>query len=400
MLQWADRRDDLRSVLPNRLQGRRPRPAPAPVPQPQALMGRRICIVIAALGAGGAERVIAWLVPRLTEAGATITIVSFDNPDDPIYHDFGTKVALLRLGIAPGSSAGSRLPVPLLRLIALRRALRELSPDLAIGFLTKINTLLLAAAIGLKVRVLVSERNNPRMQPAHWAWKCSLRLLYGRARAIICQTRASTDCVPRRCQSRIRVIPNPVAESAPRSLPARERYKIAGVGRLERQKGFDVLIKAFALISAAHSSWDLDIWGQGPELEALQELAAALGVAERVTFRGLSSRPGGWIDEADLFVLASRFEGFPNVLGEAMAAGLPVISTNCDYGPAELINEDSCGLLVPPDDPQAMAASLVRLLQDPQLRWKLGAAARNVTSRFSSNAIAEMWRQTLAQSLA
>lgn len=372
-------------------------PAGATPARDSALAGRRICIVIAALGAGGAERVISWLVGWLTAEGAAVTIVSFDGPGDPIYHELETGIALLRLGIAAGRSGNTWLPGPIRRIIALRRVLRTLSPDIAIGFLTKINTILLAAALGLKVPVLVSERNNPKMQPAHWAWKHFLRLLYGRATTIICQTRASIACIPLRHRERVRVIPNPVIARTPAALNVRPRCKITGVGRLERQKGFDVLIKAFASIADAHAAWDLDIWGEGPEQAALKDLAADLGVADRVAFRGLSERPGSWIAEAHLFVLSSRFEGFPNVLGEAMAAGLPVLSTNCDYGPGELIEDGRSGLLVRPDDPRAMAAALSRLMGDPQLQARLGSAGRSVTDRFSSDAVAQLWRHTLTE---
>jgi glycosyltransferase involved in cell wall biosynthesis len=371
----------------------------APASHDAALTGRRICIVIAALGAGGAERVIAWLVRWLALDGALITIVSFDHPGDAIYHDFGTGITLHRLGIAAGPAGRTWMPSPIRRIIALRNVLRDLSPDVAIGFLTKINTILLAAAVGLKIPVLVSERNNPNMQPAHWAWKYSLQLLYGRANTIVCQTHASIACIPRRCRARVKVIPNPVIASAPGAPNIRERCKITGVGRLERQKGFDVLIKAFAMIADTHRSWDLDIWGQGPEQETLQHLASTLGLADRVAFRGLSQQPGGWIGEADMFVLSSRFEGFPNVLGEAMAAGLPVLSADCNFGPADLIDDDANGLLVRPDDPDAMAAALARLIGDPKLRERLGSAAKSVTSRFSSDAVAQLWRETLIESL-
>ncbi|BBC72703.1 conserved hypothetical protein [Altererythrobacter sp. B11] len=361
------------------------------------LAGLRICIVLAALGAGGAERVVAWLANHLTDRGAAVTIVSFDSPTDPIFHDFGNRMAFIRLDIPVKGSAGKRLPAPIRRTVALRGVLHELAPDIAIGFLTKINALLLAATLGMRIPVLVSERNNPHLQPAHWAWKYALPLLYGRATGILCQTQASTICIAPPWRKRVTVIPNPVALTA---VPSRSRwngaaFRIAGVGRLEHQKGFDILIRAFAKIAAERPEWNLDIWGQGPDLTALQALRDELGMAHRVAFRGLSLTPGGWVAETDLFVLASRYEGFPNVLGEAMAAGLPVIATNCDFGPSELVDGGHTGLLVPPDDITAMAAALAQLTGDGDLRTQLGSAAVAVTRRFSPDAVARMWRQAI-----
>jgi len=374
-------------------QSARPAQAEA-VPTPSGLEGRRICIVIAALGAGGAERVIAWLASQLEPAGTEVTIISFDSPDDPIYHDFGGNVRLLRLDIAARPKERKLLPPVTRRILALRSALREISPDVAIGFLTKINTILLAATIGMKLPVLVAERNNPQLQPAHPVWKHSLQRLYRRASGIICQTKASMVCIPEDCHDRVTVIPNPVSAPFARSASIREgeQRKISSVGRLERQKGFDILIEAFARIAGDAPGWDLDIWGEGPEQASLAALAEKLGVAGRVHLRGLSSRPGGWIEETDLFVLASRFEGFPNVLGEAMAAGMPVISADCDFGPAELVRNEETGLLVPVEDAGALADALRRMIGDDALRARMAAAAPEVAVTYSSERVADAWR--------
>ncbi|AKH42842.1 glycosyltransferase involved in cell wall biosynthesis [Altererythrobacter atlanticus] len=365
------------------------------------LAGRHICIVLASLGAGGAERVVAWLARQLVSAGSSVTIISFDRPEDPVYHDFGHGVRLRRLGIDAKGRGGGLLPPAARRIIALRRTLREIAPDIAVGFLTKINTLLLAASAGMDVPVIVAERNNPQLQPAHPMWKHALRLLYRRADRIICQTRASMVCVPQVCHANVRVIPNPVSAPAMcRSAPDGAGGRvIASVGRLERQKGFDLLIRAFAEMAGKAPGWDLDIWGEGPERENLAALAASLGVADRVNLRGLSDRPGGWIEQADLFVLASRYEGFPNVLGEAMAAGLPVISANCDFGPAELVRDGETGLLVPPEDVDALAAALLKMTGDDAFRDRLANAAPEVAQTFSNDRVANAWSEVLGSVL-
>lgn len=358
------------------------------------LRNREIFIVIAALGAGGAERVTAWLAEHLLGAGARVTIVAFDRPGEPVYHAFSDRLRFVRLGIAAKRGRGIVPPV-LRRIAALRRAVADGRPELIVSLLTKINAVTLCATLGMSVPVVACERNNPARQPAHWLWKAVLRRAYRRAAAIVCQTRASVACIPPDSRARVVVIPNPVL--AAEAAADRERPRtIAGVGRLEAQKGFDLLIDAFAAVAGRHPGWRLDIWGSGPDEAALRARAKALGIAERVAFRGLSDRPGGWIAETGLFVLASRYEGFPNVLGEAMAAGLPVIATDCDFGPRELVDDGVDGLLVANEDSAALACALDRLLGDDALRRRLAAQAPRVAATFAPPRIAGEWDRLLA----
>lgn len=364
---------------------------------PAWLAGRHIYVVIAALGAGGAERVIAWLTAHWLDSGARVTILSFDSPSDPIYHSFPDKVRLRRLAIDARSR--SLVPPAFRRIVALRRALADGEPDLVMSFLTKINVLTLAATVGMPVPVIVAERNNPERQPAHWLWKVALRRLYRRATAIVCQTQASTRCVPDSCRDQVRVIANPVMEPQAAGPVSETAHCITGVGRLEAQKGFDLLIDAFARIAGHYPGWTLDLWGIGPENHALRAQAQIHGIGGRVRLRGLSDHPGGWIAETGVFVLSSRYEGFPNVLGEAMAAGLPVIATDCAFGPAEMIDDGVNGLLVAAEDCGALADALDRMLRDAALRKRLAAAAPGVAEKFAPARVAAAWDDVLGSAL-
>ena len=360
------------------------------------LQGKQVCFVIASLQAGGAEKIVSWLSLGLVEAGCPVTILSFDAEDDPIFHRFDPGVRIHRLGIPSNDKKSRIIPPVVRRTLALRRSLKRLSPDVAVSFLTKINALTLAASLGLPMKVLVAERNNPQKQPAHWMWQKALRKLYGRADAIVCQTSASKVCIPQRFHDRIVVIPNPVSAGSVASTATVSATRIAAVGRLEHQKGFDTLIAAFAILAQDRPDCTLDIWGEGPQREELERQAEHLGIADRVTLRGLSDRPGGWIRQCDVFVLSSRYEGFPNVLGEAMAAGLPTVASNCEFGPAELVEDGENGLLVAPEDPQALAEALKKLLSDDGLRERLSAKARDVVLKFAPGEVSRSWATVLA----
>ena len=357
-------------------------------PQP-ARTGKHYCIVISSLGAGGAERVIAQLSSHWIKNHVRITIISFDSDDDRLYHGFPPEAEFRRLGKMP----------PLTKVTALRRQLKRIQPDLVISFLTKINVISLLATIRTDIPVMAAERNNPEKQDAHPIWLWALRLLYRRADAIICQTRASLRCIPQHSRDKAVVIPNPVAPPeyiAGDAIPA-DPKKLLAVGRLAEQKGFDLLIDAYAKIADRFPEWELDIWGEGPQRGALQKRIERSGHSPKIRLRGLSTKPGSWAAQGHAFILSSRFEGFPNVLGEAMAAGMPVIATDCDFGPSELIRHGETGLLAEPDNAQALSDAMAQIFRDDELRARLASAASQECDRFSLEKIADKWDDAAAQ---
>ena len=352
---------------------------------------KHVAFVLSGLGAGGAERVISLIASIWVERGIDVTVITFDAADDIVYHPFDPRVRLVRLGIAPARRGGlAAVQANYRRVRALRSALRRLRPDVLIAFLTKINALTLVAAKGLGCPVIVSERNNPHRQAAHPLWNLALQRLYRHATAVVMQTSASLACLPPEVRRRATVIPNPVlpANMAGRSP---ERPVLVAAGRLVPQKGFDLLIEAFARVAGDHKAWSLVIWGEGPDRAAIEAHVQALGMSERVRLPGLSDTPGGWMADATAFVLASRFEGFPNVLAEAMAVGLPVVAFDCPFGPGEMIAHEVDGLLVGCEDVPALATALSRIMGDPTLRNRLGTAARVSAMRFAPQRIVEQW---------
>ena len=182
-------------------------------------------------------------------------------------------------------------------------------------------------------------------QRAHPFWTNAWKIAASRASAIVLQTEAIKSLYPETIQRRAVVIPNPVVLSTTERRP-HDGLVLAAVGRLEWQKGFDLLIQAFAAIASDFPDWRLTIWGEGAERSRLQQLADQSGYADRIELPGNSQSQSDWTGNADIFVLSSRYEGFPNVLLEAMSAGLPVLSFRCDFGPEEMIEDGVDGVLV------------------------------------------------------
>jgi len=164
---------------------------------------------------------------------------------------------------------------------------------------------------------------------------------------------------------------------------------IVGCGRLHRQKGFDLLIEAFADLDDARTR--LVILGEGSEREALEALSRSKGVADRVLMPGFESHPEKWLAQATLFVLPSRWEGFGHVLVEALAAGVPVISTWAPHGPADILNDGETGIMVPTGSAAALGAAIDRLLIDKGLCGRLAEAGRKTAQRFSLPVIAKRY---------
>ena len=195
---------------------------------------------------------------------------------------------------------------------------------------------------------------------------------------------------------RVRVIQNPIDVARVQRLarePLRDAPKrpfILNVGRLEYQKGHDVLLKAFAASEAARDL-DLVILGKGSLEGELKRLAGELGVADRVIFPGFIPNPWAWLARAKLFALSSRWEGFPSVVAEALACGTPALVTSCDFGPAEVVEHGQSGWVVPPDSVEAFGSAMDQLLRRPDLTARFAANGPARAALFDVDSMVEAY---------
>ena len=250
------------------------------------------------------------------------------------------------------------------------------------------------------IPVIVTEHVDPREFPCGRIWEMLRRQHYRGAACVVSVSHSVDEYFSGVSDEKRRVIHNPLLidrtlASVGFRWPDAAKRHVVGIGRLTHQKGFDLLIKAYAQVAGRHPDWALHIVGEGEERSALLALIAKLGLESKVTLPGWLDNPYSMLGASDLLVMSSRYEGFGNVLCEAMACGVPVVSFDCPSGPSDIIRHGEDGLLVPAQDVEGLASAMDRLMSDEGERRALGARAPVSMRRFDLASILPQWEALL-----
>jgi glycosyltransferase involved in cell wall biosynthesis len=392
-----------------------------------------VTFVAAGLRCGGIERALVSLAGSLQARGHQITVITYAAADTDFF-ELPSNVARISLNIRSGA------PTPFLqlfsttrtRLKALRAAIDVNKPDVVISHAPQINVPTLLAMRGSAVPVIVTEHGDVPVRPEaarpwlwkKWMWYRLRRHCYPRAFKVVSVSRAIDHSFAWLPEAHREVIHNPLPLIPPQSkslrsqpdLPAGldpHRPWIVSMGRLSHAKGHDVLLTAFANIAARFPQWQLVIIGDGELREQLHHLAGKSMETQKVIFTGALASPFDLLYQAEFFVLASRYEGFPMAVAEALACGLPVIATDSSSRPRkfgersfaaggirELVRDGVNGLLVPRENPAALADAMARWMENPQERRRLAQQATAGVTHLSREHVAEDWERLLEQATA
>ncbi|WPC34791.1 glycosyltransferase [Acinetobacter sp. YWS30-1] len=330
----------------------------------------KILMIIPSLSAGGAERVLSslandWIARNMCE----IEMVVFTNVED--FYEINENIKIHRFNY---TSFSKFKYFELLKLIyRLRRKILEINPDICFSFLRESNILTLISSMGLKNKIVISERDSPlTILPFHY--NILRKKLYPLATGIIAQTTEYKEFIDNEINiSKSIVIPNPV-RSIEVSEVKREKI-IINVGRLIPEKGHEYLLESFALCKKK-KDWHLVLVGDGYLREKLEKKVRQLNLLQQVTFVGKSKEVDNWLCRSSIFAFSSISEGFPNALAEAMSASLPCVSFNCITGPSDLIFDGVNGFLVEVKNIQKFSERLDLLMENDELRINLGKRAK------------------------
>lgn len=370
---------------------------------------RSICLFIGSLKTGGAERVTLWLARELAAMGHRVTLLTHHGADQDFFA-LPEGVDRVVIGLTEGRQTFlGKIAINIRRCIRVRAVLRRAHADVVLAMMPHESVVAVLAAFGLRMRVVVSERNAPWHRRQDRIWTLMRILVYRFSTVQVAQTQPIADWLELNTGStRLYIVPNAVQDPLPSSPPVipppaqQGRKLIVAVGTKPWQKGFDLLLSAFAGVAADYPDWVLALPGLLPDREEagltgqdILDRAAAVGLRERVILPGHVGNMPDWYRATDLFVLSSRFEGFPNVLVEAMSQGCACVSFDCDTGPRDIVNNEVDGLLVPAGDVDALTRAMRLAMSDGELRADLGRAAREVRTRFAAPRILALWAQAL-----
>lgn len=344
---------------------------------------KRIVCVISSLVANGAERVMSLIINRAINEGIEVLLILVSSKK--IDYEIDEKIGI---DFLCDKVNGKGLQAVYKRWKNLRSEIADYRPDAVLSFMTTCNIYSILSTIGLDIPVIISERNDPIRDCKGVRKRFARDLSYSFARGYIFQTDEAKKCFSQKIQKQAIVIPNPVKQKLPLAVRNGAEKKIVAAGRLTPQKNYPMMLEAFALFHKSYPDFTLSIYGEGEEKEKLVDLVNNLSLQDCVFFEGLVKDLHERTKTAYMFVMSSDYEGISNSLIEAMAMGLPCISTDCPCGGARFLIQDGIsGILTPVGDVKALADAMCDMAESKDKADILGTNALRVRELLSEDKI-------------
>ena len=353
----------------------------------------RILFIIPSLTGGGAERVVTNLANSMCDKNEVniYTIVSTKS-----FYSINKKVKVISNNVIINKK--NKITKLLSRCTNFLRVLKNLKntigkykPDCIISFLPEADILsFLACRKNMNVSVVYSERNDPTRRPLYL--RLLLKKIYGTSDLFICQSKKVFEYYNNISSDKKIIIPNPISNNLPDTICVEKNHNIVAIGRFYNQKNFELLIRSYVLaINNLPNDCNLVIYGDGPLRDKYQRIILENNLQNRIILPGIEKNIFEKINGSALFVLSSDYEGFPNSLVEAMAIGLPVISTNFYTGVAKDIIDSKNGIVVPVGDKKKLCDSIVYLMNNDKKRFEMRKNNYKIRKNYDIKKISEIW---------
>jgi GalNAc-alpha-(1->4)-GalNAc-alpha-(1->3)-diNAcBac-PP-undecaprenol alpha-1,4-N-acetyl-D-galactosaminyltransferase len=357
----------------------------------------KIALIISSLRGGGAERVMTDMANYWVKKGWDISIITLSGPEVDDAYPLDTRINRLHLSLEKISgSIIQKLINNISRIRRLRNTLDDIDPQAVISFMDTVNVITILSSFKKRWKVIVSERTNPSQNPLiNSFWRFLRKYTYSYSNFVVAQTKGASLWLIEQGFNNVTTIPNSI-RILPVIKPECQRDNIIlAAGRFDTYKGFDLLIRSCGEIFKENKEWSLVILGDGPERNKLEQLSKNYNIEDQVSLPGRVRDIEEWMKNASIFASCSRIEGFPNVVLEAMGMGCAVISTDCNYGPSDIIENNLNGLLFPVDSADDLTDAIVKLISDSELRKSLGREAIKIRERYSQKNIMAIWENVL-----
>ena len=353
----------------------------------------KLLFYISTIRGGGAARVMVNITNGLVEKGYEICFVT----NFPADHEYELARSIRRISLEEVESKKNVVSKNLKRIRGLRRVIRSEQPDVSIAFMGENNFRLILASRGLSTKTIVSVRNDPAREYAGKGQKKLANFLFSKADGIVFQTEDARRQFPEKIQKKSKIIFNQVDEKFFNIKKSDGQYILA-CGRLSKQKNYPMMLRAFSAVLKEYPNEELRIYGEGDLKEELVSLAKKLGINKSVHFMGFSTDMLEVYKNAKLLLMSSDYEGMPNVLLEAMASSVPVISTDCPCGgPRAIVSNGENGYLVQVNDAGAMANSIITLLGDDTIANSFSRNARESADDYRPKRIIQQWEEYIVK---
>ncbi len=356
---------------------------------------KRIALFISSLQKGGSERVMVNLAEYFHKQKYDVILVTQYKKE--VEYDISPEIRRVYSEPDESQLQGGRIKNFIVRFAALREIWSAYKPDIILSFLGKNNLMAIATAALLPSKVVVSVRGEPTMEYESKLMQRLAKLVFRFADGVVLQTKQAMEFFPKAVQKKSKILSNPLNPQFLNCKYDGEREDIiVATGRLDDNKNHAMLIHAFAKIANEYPNMKLVIYGEGELREMLTSLAAEKELSDRILMPGNVSDVAEKICKAKIFTLTSNTEGMPNSLMEAMALGIPVVSTDCPCGgPATLIEDGVNGLLVPVGDAYALSDAFRKLLSDEQLAQNISNEAHHITETLAPDKVNKEWEEYL-----